>query len=67
MLCSDTSGKLPAIRVDMPADLAADISKWLSTIKHMHSKGRITLFVSSDGDVVDSEVTFKPPRKRKSA
>ena len=67
MQCSDTSAKLPAVHIDMPVDLASDIGKWLAAIKQMKSKGRITLFVGSDGEVVDSEVTFKPPRKKKSA
>lgn len=64
MLCSDTSSKLPAVKIGMPMAVAKDISYWLEAIRQTKAKGRITLFVSSDGDIVDSEVTVKPPKKK---
>ena len=66
MQCSDTSAKLPAVHIAMPVDLAKDISYYLEAIKAIGGNGRITLFVSG-GNVVDSEITAKPKRNKKSA
>ena len=67
MLCSDTDTSVPAVKIGLPMAVARDISYWLEAIRQTKAKGRITLFVSSEGDIVDSEVTVKPPHKKKLA
>ncbi len=63
MLCSDTSSKLPAVKIGMPVDLARDISYLLEGIKQLGGNGRITLDVSG-GNVTGTEVTVKRQRKK---
>lgn len=63
MLCSETDGQMKAVHVAMPRDLALDISYLLNAIKQAGGNGRILLTVSG-GDVIDTELTVKRPRKR---
>ncbi len=64
MLCSDTSSKLPAVKIGMPVDLARDISYLLEGIKQLGGTGRITLDVSG-GQVIGTETTIKRRRDKK--
>jgi hypothetical protein len=63
MRCSDTSGKLPAIHLPIPLDLAADIAYMLKGIKEMGGTGRLVLDVSG-GNVTSTELSVKRPRKK---
>ncbi len=63
MLCSDTSSKLPAVKIGMPVDLARDISDLLESIEKFGGFGRITLDVQG-GNVMGTEVTIKRSRKK---
>lgn len=63
MLCSDTSSKLPAIKIGMPVDLARDISYLIESIKSLGGNGKIVLDVSG-GNVTGTEVTVKRQRKK---
>ncbi len=63
MLCSDTSGKLPAVKLPIPIDLAADIAYMLKGIRDMGGTGRLTLDVSG-GNVTSTELSVKRPRKK---
>jgi len=48
MLCTDTQGEMPAIRLDREmVELAADLAPLISAIRvHGHGDGHITLLVS---------------------
>lgn len=61
MICSAT-GEQPAIKIDLPIDLARDISYLLVAIKELGGNGRITLDVNN-GAVTGTEVTVKRVRK----
>jgi hypothetical protein len=63
LICSDTSAKLPAVKIGLPIDLAKDISYLLEGIKSLGGNGRITLDLSN-GSVTSTEVTIKRSRKK---
>lgn len=63
MLCSDTSGKLPAVKVPMACELARDIAYLLRGIKELGGNGLLTLHIRG-GNVESTEITVKRPRKQ---
>ncbi len=67
MQCRDTGGSLPAVRIEMPVDLARDISSLINSIQALGGNGRIILEVVG-GAVISTEVAVKRQRiTRKSA
>lgn len=64
MLCSDTSSKLPAVKVGIPLDLARDISYWLEGIKALGGNAVLMLHVRG-GNVEEVETVIKQRRQRK--
>ncbi len=64
MLCSDTSNKIPAVKIPIPLDLALDISYWLESIKQVGGNADLTLHVRG-GNVEEFETIIKQRRQRK--
>ncbi len=62
MLCQDT-GHQESVHIELPVDLARDISYLLKAICNLGGNGRIQLDVNN-GAVTGTEVTVKRERRR---
>jgi hypothetical protein len=64
MQCRDTGSSLPAVKIEMPVDLARDISSLINSIRALGGTGRITLDMQG-GNVTGTEITVRRPRNKK--
>ena len=64
MQCSDTSGKMPAVRMSIPFDVAEYIGDWLERIKGFGGNADLTL-KARGGNVEEYETSIKQRRQRK--
>jgi hypothetical protein len=63
MQCRDTDSH-QVIRIEMPVDLARDISSLINSIKALGGNGRITLEMFG-GNVISTEIAVKRQRTKK--
>ncbi len=66
MLCSDTSSKLPAVKIDIPVDVVEYISNWLKSIKVKPFSGNADLTLHArGGNIEEYSTNIKERRARK--